>query len=295
MCAKVPVRRALDSTGYKNSISCPRRYDYEMNQGYRRRSDALEFGTWYHSGTAVIDQARVEGVSKDEAARRALRHILDGPPALSGLENRRTLYTLARTLVWYTDWGYDDNVVPVEFEPGIAATELSFRLPLPFNTPDGDPYLLCGHLDGVVTFGSGLWVRERKTTTSTLGGYYWNRFSPDPQVSIYHLAARLLFPDLKFRGVLIEACQTGVTFCRYGRHPVSRTRAQAEEFLRDLERWTRINEDFAREDYWPMNTSACQMYGGCIFRSVCSADPGQRARILDADFIKQFWNPLEER
>ena len=59
------------------------------------------------------------------------------------------------------------------------------------------------------------------------------------------------------------------------------------------------NEAYAEAGYWPMNDTACDKFGGCRFREVCSKSPDVREMFLKTDFIKLEeagrWNPLKSR
>ena len=51
--------------------------------------------------------------------------------------------------------------------------------------------------------------------------------------------------------------------------------------------------------YWPMNDTACDKFGGCRFRGICSKSPSVRERFLSTDYVKlpkeDRWNPLRSR
>ena len=48
-----------------------------------------------------------------------------------------------------------------------------------------------------------------------------------------------------------------------------------------------------------MNDTACDKFGGCKFRSICSKSPQVREQFLRSDFVKleekDQWNPLKSR
>ena len=45
-----------------------------------------------------------------------------------------------------------------------------------------------------------------------------------------------------------------------------------------------------------MNDTACDKYGGCKFRDICSKSPNVREKFIKADFKEQpIWNPLRTR
>lgn len=210
------------------------------------------------------------------------------------IKNRETL---VRLVEWYCEDQPAEvggaGLFPYAFPDGTPAVELSFKLPLPFNTPNGQAYILAGHLDAIKTFGKmETFITDNKTTKSYLGPPYWKQFSPNIQVDIYDLAGSLLFPDLKIKGVAIEAAQVLVGGAEFAPQVFYRTEGQREETLSEIGRWLKFAETFVEDDYWPMNKSNCKM---CGFNSICSKDPAQRERYLKADFVQKRWNPLEER
>jgi hypothetical protein len=161
------------------------------------------------------------------------------------------------------------------------------------------PYILCGHLDRVVTFNDQIMVMDHKTTTTAAGSYYMNQWSPNNQMSLYTLAGQVVLGGV-IKGVIISAAQIlldkpnaferGFTF---------RTPAQTEEWIQDLRIHLHMAEQYATINYWPQNDTACDKFGGCKFRGVCSKDPSVREAFLKADFIKlpeeERWNPLKPR
>lgn len=204
-------------------------------------------------------------------------------------------HTLVRLVVWYCDEQPEDlssGLHTLRFESGKAASELSFKMPLPWKTEEGETFLLCGHLDSIKTNGDETFLADNKTTKSFLGPSYYNQFSPNTQMEIYDFAGNMLFPDLKLRGLLIESAQVMVEGARFGAHIVYRDDTQREEFYHELEWWLRQAERFAKDDYWPMNRVNCKL---CAFNTICSKPPAQREMWLKADYEVRHWNPLEER
>ena len=55
-----------------------------------------------------------------------------------------------------------------------------------------------------------------------------------------------------------------------------RTQDQIEEWLNDLRILLQTNESYAEAGYWPMNDTACDKFGGCRFRGICSKTPDAR-------------------
>lgn len=210
------------------------------------------------------------------------------------VKNRESLVQLVE---WYCEEQPEDfggpGLSPFAFPDGTPAVELSFKLPLPYSTPDNQPYILAGHLDAIKTFGPiETFISDNKTTKSWLGEAYWKQFSPNIQVDTYDLAGSLLFPDLGIKGVAIEAAQTLVNGAKFATQVFYHTEGQREETLSEIGWWLKQAERFAADNYWPMNKTNCKM---CNFQSICSKDPAQRERYLKAGFVQKHWNPLEER
>lgn len=209
-------------------------------------------------------------------------------------DKNKNRYTLARTIVWYLDHYVESAEETVILEDGSPALEVWFRLELPIRTEAGAAYVLTGHIDKLVRYNGNLWFRDLKTTKSTIGSDYFDRYSPDNQMSQYTLGGQVVF-DEQLMGGIIDAAQIAINFTKFQRGFVDRTKAQMEEWLGDIQFWLKMAEHFAKEDYWPMNDTACHHYGGCQFRGICNKDPSIREQFLKSHFERQVWNPLEKR
>lgn len=225
-------------------------------------------------------------------------------------DKNKDRYTLVRLVAWYCDEqaeNISEGVFPYSFPNGTPAVELSFKMPLPWqvhsgykiNPSDGVPvaqyheqYLLCGHLDSIVSFGEEKFIDDNKTTTKALTANYFLQYSPNIQVDVYDLAGSMLYPSLAIKGVMIEGAQILQEGARFGIGIQYRTDALREELLQDIHYWLKQAERFAEDDYWPMNRASCYL---CQFKQVCSKDPAMRQQYLEANFEKRHWNPLEER
>ena len=266
-----------------------------MLEGYRRKDTAipLEFGILYHSALELYDKERVKGTDHESAQERAVLEALVRGKDFIG-DSKRNKETLVRAIVWYLEAFKDDPAKTIVLDNGQPAVELSFRMEIGLPSPDGDSYILCGHLDRLVEMGDEVYVMDHKTTTGTISNYYYKQYSPNNQMSLYTLGSQVVLPK-KAAGVIINACQLAVGFARFHRGMVHRTQAQLEEWLKDLEMWIASAEKFANEGYWPMNDTACSMYGGCEFQGICSSDPSVRKLQLQGEFEQKHWNPLEVR
>jgi hypothetical protein len=283
------------------------------------------------SRIAVLRRAEVTGVETYACARCFGHHDdeFDEPAhpwehgewdTNVGNKNR---FTLIRTIVWHLDqFGVNDPAETVILQDGTAAAEYSFRMELDWGpqylTADlldaiptseygktkgkkvGEvtvqPYLLCGHLDRVVTFLGGTYVMDHKTTKNSIGDYYFDQYEPNNQMTLYTLAAKVIFKT-PIKGVIIDAAQVAVGFSRFSRGMTYRTDAQLEEWVTDLRHWLALAEHYATERYWPMNDTACF---GCQFNQhngkICAKDPAVRHSFLESHFDRSNpWNPLKPR
>lgn len=218
---------------------------------------------------------------------------------------------LIRTVVWWTEELKDSPITTIKQGDGKPMLEVNFQVALPWSfrlsplteTPqlvkweDGmnwERFHLCGYWDGGCAFQGENFVRERKTTGSSISKAYWAGFTPNMQVDTYSLVTSFIpeIAGLKMKGVLMEAASTGVSGTRFGWAPLYRSEEQNEEHLGEVGRLLQDAVRYAEEDYWPMRKSQCRM---CPMKKVCGASPSRRADILKADYKQVFWNPLEER
>jgi len=318
---------AWDSTSLGYIKTCPRLYQYVMLDGWAPRGESvhLRFGMEYHAALEQFDRLMAdENHDREAAIRVVVRGLMErvadwtpDPATKAGrYKNRETLVAL---VVDYLDHFDPDPAETYIKSDGTPAVELSFRFELDWGPRAGEckdglepddvgypgpsyesqPYLLCGHLDRVVSFNDQLLVMDRKTTTTTLSGYYFNQYEPNNQMTLYTLAGKIIM-GAPIRGVIIDAAQILLEKPNaFARGFTYRTEDQLEEWLADLRVLLENAERYAENDYWPMNDSSCDKFGGCRYRDICSKSPSVRERFLAADFEKlepdQRWNPLKSR
>lgn len=315
------VQYAWDSTSLGLLKTCPRLYQYTIIDGWANKGESvhLRFGLEYHQALQEYDVSRANGVKHEDAIHDVIAALMvrtfgwaPDPDTKAGkYKNRSSLISL---VVDYLDHFVDDPAKTYIKSDGTAAVELSFRFELDWGPRQGkvhgraddgegyhpnQPYLLCGHLDRVVEFNDQLLVMDRKTTTTTLGSYYFDQWEPHNQMTLYTLAGGVVLGS-PIKGVIIDAAQIMLeTPNRFVRGFTYRTPDQLEEWLDDLKVHLIAAENYAAIDYWPMNDTACDKFGGCKFRGICSKSPQVRERFLKADFTQQpeeeRWNPLRSR
>lgn len=315
------IQYAWDSTSLGLLKTCPRLYQYTMIDGWGSRDESihLRFGIEYHSALQDYAVARAAGTAHEDAIRETVRLLHsrvynwtpDRNTRAGKYKNRETIIGL---VIDYLDHFVDDPADTFILADGRPAVELSFRFALnwgpqaarpldygddPEITKLGQPYLLSGHLDRVVNFADALYVMDRKTSLSTLSGYYFNQWSPNNQMTLYTLAGKIML-NSPIKGVIIDAAQVMLREPNnFQRGFTYRTDDQLDEWVHDLKYWLQSAETYATMEYWPQNDTSCDKFGGCKFREVCSKSPSVREQYLRATFDKlapeERWNPLRAR
>lgn len=317
------IQFAWDSTSLGYLKVCPRLYQYQMIDGYAAKDESihLRFGIEYHKALQDYDDAKADGGDHAYSTHYAVRLLLerthewkvDTTEKPGSFKNRNSL---VMAIVWYLEQYRVDAAQTFILDGGKPATELSFRFELDWGPqeagqhkvwPKGEelgtfqpnqPYLLCGHLDRVVTYQDEIFVMDRKTTTSTLSNYYAAQFEPNNQMTLYTLASKVIL-DSPIKGVIIDAVQMLTDSVNFQRFITYRTPNTLNEWVGDLRYYFAMAEQFAVANYWPMNDTACDKFGGCRFKKICSKDPSVRPQFLKTNFTKQpleeRWNPLKPR
>ena len=319
------IRYAWDSTCLGAFKTCPRLYQYLYLDGWQAKGESvhLRFGREYHTALEQYDASRNNGVEHEDAIHDVIHDLIlrtidyqPNPDTKAGRYKSRL--NLIGLVVDYLDhFGNNDPAKTVILTNGKPATELSFRFELPWSPqsliPDTNdsgemelienrnskPYLLCGHLDRIVELNGAVMVMDRKTTTMTLGDYYFNQWEPNNQMTLYTLAGKVVLGS-PVKGVIIDAAQIKLTEPNlFIRGFTYRTPDQIEEWLEDLRLTLSVAESYATADYFPMNDTACDKFGGCQFRDICSKSPQVRETFLKSDFVQlpedERWNPLKAR
>ncbi len=322
------VQFAWDSTSLSYLKTCPRLYKYIMIDGWGSTDESvhLRFGSEYHKALEGYARLRAGEYDHENALHATVLQVLydtyddeggfwkpDEETKAGKYKNRRTL---VRAVVDYLDHYKDDPAKVYIKKDGEPAVELSFSFELEWGPKASEvhysnnireenqlrghsqPYLLCGHLDRVVEFTGNLFVMDHKTTTSTVSPHYFEQWSPSNQMTLYTIASQIIL-ESPIKGVIIDATQLMVDSSRFVRGFTYRTPDQISEWMLDLHSWLSRAEEYAVANYWPQNDTACDKFGGCRFREVCSKSPQVREAFLKSDFDKlteeERWNPLKPR
>lgn len=336
---------AWDATSLELFLRDPWTYYCVIVEGWRMPlpSAALLFGRLLHECCGVYCYHRLNDADHeaalDLAVEFAIRKAAEGEPVVGevgepnlpswsldeiaansarrGDRNQRDTYRLLRAVVWWCDeYGNDPLYQPIRLPSGRPAIEIHFDLPLGF-TIGGHDARLCGHLDGIVRAETGeLIVREWKHTTATIGGdrmsakYYFLRYKPNVQTNTYALAGKILLPSEPVRGVLVEACQTAVTFAHFEREWIDRPPAICDEWIECIRHHTSRASALAdqaaslvAEGHDPslayaraMNPATMRQYGQNLFADAAFRLPRLRRQYLASKAVRtERWNPTEAR
>ena len=275
---------------------CPRKYYYSVVCGLETeaRSVHLTFGSLVHAASAKYDALRASGEAHEVALREVTRLLMlatwdkelsRGWVSGDGIKNR---LSLLRTVVWYLDnYAGCDPAETVKLPSGGLAVELPFEFDSGFaRSSTGERVEFIGTLDKIIKLNDYYFVRDIKTTGGGLGEYFFRYFTPGNQFSLYLAAARICF-DFDCEGVIVDGIQVGAGFARFERAQAPRPKGVIEEWLEDSHEWIDAMQTCALREHWPQNDMSCGAFGGCEFRSICSASPKARATWLAKGWKKR--------
>lgn len=302
---KTKIQYAWDSTSLGYFKTCPRLYQYIIIEGWTSDSESvhLRFGQEYHRALEDFDKLTCAGATREDAIRQVVAETVVRtaewrPDPDTKVGKYKNQDSLLRTIVDYLDYYANDPAKTYVKVDGTPAVEVSFNFELDLMATTEQPYLLCGHLDRVVEFNGDVYVMDRKTTTSTLGSHYFDQYAPHNQMSLYTFASQIVL-DSPIKGVIIDAAQIMIDASRFVRGITYRSPDQIEEWIVDVYRWIDLAAYYAEEGYWPQNDTACDKFGGCRFREICSKSPAVREQYLHSHFTQlpeeERWNPLRPR
>jgi hypothetical protein len=186
--------QVLTTSAAKAYRRCPRLYELSYERCYRMASSpsALAFGTLGHRGLEAWWIAAKDAPGEPEIWLSA---------ALTALSSERDAYSHAKAaalLAAYHERWRDMlwNGQPMR----VVAVEAEFRGPLinPATGAESRTWDRGGKIDAIVEVDGYFYTVEHKTTSEDIGpgSDYWARLRMDPQVSNYHVGARMLGYDV---------------------------------------------------------------------------------------------------
>lgn len=303
---------------------CPRKFQYRILKGLvsKRQHRALDFGIALHLGLAswyefpeTLDDAQrkeyfeeinklatlaalaevpsviystVESPSLEIRREFAIKKALAVLPPLPAFapDDRRT-HTLLEALLN----AYFEKYRHEQFK--VVAVEKNFV----FVLSDGNLY--SGIIDLIIKDLQGE-VRpfEHKTTYSLTN--FDRNFTPNQQVTGYSKGLRdLLFSETVSDLITINAIavprreDNTVKPTDFGRFDVKREESQIQEFEADaVETIASMKRDLEK-GYFRHNTTACNKFGGCPYKRICSRPRGlEREATAQTYYDQKHWDPL---
>lgn len=282
-----PLRFRWSPSSLGDFQKCPWYFWATQVAGYRRPGNMdLLFGTALHDGLWAYYERCADG--PEVALRAAVQTALDSGrelPVRSDKTVKTKLNLVSGLVEWADTYGYGTPGWLPLLSEAAPANEVPFEIDLDMRTPAGTPYTLYGILDRVVRFKGKPAIIDSKSTKFSAGSFYFDRYKPDTQISLYAGAASLLFHDYCGK-VLIDAFfvtkTQGVTTFR-GELDI----CDGAEAIEDVKVSIKQAEACVVEDHYPRNRTSCSLYGGCVFREVCSAPTASRHLILEQTFERK--------
>jgi len=256
----------MSATSLSLFMRCERRYYYAYVFSIPRDwSWPLEMGSAVHEVMAAYDDAYENGLdSQIQAGVEAATEYLSLWEAWRWTDIYNP-WQLARIPVWYAErFGSGSGMHPTH------ASEIRFEYPV-------DGITFNGRIDGLVEAFGEEYVLERKSSSKTVGENFYRAFLPDLQFSAYIWVTRLLWPERKIKGILLEGIQLATGWVDFGRYPVLRSNDEILEFEDSLhyylDRRKTLNGQPMRA--WLKNEASCF---GCPFRGFCASSNDGRER-----------------
>ena len=282
-----PFRYRWSPTALSDFCKCPWYFWATQVEGWHRPGNMdLLYGAALHDGLWAYYESLSYGEEDPlhEAIKVAL--VAGAELPISDESTVKTRPNLVRGLIeWADSYGVGTPGWLPLLPEAAPANEVPYEIDLGMTTPSGTPYTLYGILDRVVLMKGKPVIIDSKSTKFSMGSFYFDRFRPDTQISLYAGAGSMLFHG--YRGkVLIDAFFISKTL------GVEVFRGELDthdggEAIEDAKFWIRQAEVCATTDVWPRNRTSCSLYGGCTFRRVCSAPAASRQLILEQEFEKR--------
>lgn len=289
--------------------TCPAKFKLRMIEGWspRRSSAALNAGQVLHRG--IEEWYRTGDVTKSVLACR------DAWPIEHPVDDWRTLEKVQSTLVEYIrEYAAQDKAWNIIGAPDDPMLEVSFTLPtgMYLDCPycgwrwhagyEGNtcPNIECraplepieygGIFDMAIEQIGQVYVVDHKTTTQ-MGPSYFNQYKPNNQMSGYIWAAGEL-SGRRVGGAIINAIGWyRASKTKFARQITTRT---ADDLRIWKENVRQVANNIARANRtgeYPLNTSACTLYGLCEFHSVHSlGDERTQQRYLEQQYVRENWD-----
>lgn len=289
-----PFPTVVDSSLMSTFRSCEYKAKLEYFEHWKPRNPSIHLhaGKCYAAG---LEAARIAFHVQEHSPERAQELGLE---ALRGewgnfeapVDSPKSLDRMLGALKFY----FERYPLPTDPAQPIRlgdkpAIEFNFAEPLGVDHPEtGDPIILAGRADQIVSFAGGTYIEDDKTT-SQLGASWARQWDLRSQFTHYCFAAQRM--GIRVDGVLVRG--VSILKTKYDTQETVTYRPQwmIERGIAQLERDIRRMIYAWKSDAWNMNLDhACTEYGGCTFRQICLVQDGEP--FLKTSFQRRRWDPI---
>ena len=282
---------------------CLRRFNFIAGEGYKHRGakPSLNFGSGFHKGVEVWYATKGD-------VEYAIKSALEVYPVAANPLDWRTPERLKEDLRNYFKV-YTPDTFKAEFVGGEALVEKQFAFPL---FKDGDiEVVLCGTIDRVGEYQGSRVIVDTKTTKAshTKSWDLFKSYSMKIQMQTYSYAWHYLTGGRELLPVMMDFVFLSPPTVKpkpggntvFKRSPLilmtEEKLLEYESFLhRRVKQLVEAFKEFGSTppEEWPLNFNCCSGVFGepCVFFDVCNSPKEARRHILEGDFIKRPFDPL---
>lgn len=304
-----PTWAIRDSSKLDNYLECHRKYLFEHIFGWKSEKPAhdLYFGESWHKAR---EWQLIHGYGDVVGAYKAFidYYRLKFPPDTDEIYRPKDPFAVGKALNKFADEREGDLL-----ENELLYTEISGSVPV-----DRDGRVLYYRMDSILRCKEDDKIFSFDHKSAKKFSRQWSeKFFLNIQTGTYTHCLYCMYPVEKVLG--IEFCGTSFEYLKRGskqrpagyhigfqRVPAFKSPDQMNVWLwqvnnlldeldRDMDRLMNCKEEDQILMAFPMNTTSCSNYWGCIFHDYCMSwsNPLQRCYEPPLGFIVEFWNPLE--
>ena len=264
-------RQDFDHSMLETHDECPRKFAYKYV--YNRATSGVSYpivnGNIYHYMMEGLNKHLVDNHGKvpdDETAQKIMAKGIEkywpGDPSPGHYYEWMTLVRVVKTLEAGFQFFKREQLVS---RREVIRAEEPFLLYLPNKRTYG------GRIDNILLWNRKLWMKDYKTT-SKMGKTYPDKFDPANQFTGYIWASGELTGRRPAGAIIQSIYNTKNQGPQIVEHITQRSEGQINRFLESTMQKIEDIDRHYDKNTWPMNTNACQNWGGCPYRQACKKD-----------------------
>ena len=290
---------------------CEEKYNKRINQLLvtKKSNGATGSGIVFHEGVAAYRQLRKQLTPVELAFNGGLFKLRESykremPPEFTTElspcpDERRSLLNLERIFEAFVNYEELQKFEYLYIEQSMAVSLGSIE------RPDCVwDIVYAGIVDAILKQQGLVFVDDLKTTTMAISQPYKDGFRLSQAMKGYIVGMKAILKE-EIYGAMISLAW----FQKEGKAggkakpvseyfhtvPLTFTPEQLEEWHSNTLRTINKIIIASEQNEWQLAfSSACTYYNGCTFKEVCWSTPGSRERVLEMDFKRATWTPLEE-